>query len=73
MLLSLCETTKKAVVKDDKIVIAPMVNLNWTIDHRFLDGGRVKKLIANVIFSLNELLNTFSLNNISPILMPSRN
>ena len=49
MLVSLCETYKKPVVKDDKIVIAPIVNLNWTIDHRFLDGGRVKKIIANVI------------------------
>jgi len=48
MLLSLCETTKKPIVRDDKIVIAPMVNLNWTIDHRFLDGGRVKKLITNL-------------------------
>jgi len=48
MLVSLCETYKKPVVKDDKIVIAPIVNLNWTIDHRFLDGGRVKKIIANL-------------------------
>ncbi len=48
MLIALCETTKKPVVKDDKIVIAQMVNVNWTIDHRFLDGGRVKKIITNV-------------------------
>lgn len=59
MLVSLCETTKKAIVKDDKIVIAPMVNVNWTIDHRFLDGGRVKKLIANVETSEIKFINLF--------------
>jgi len=44
MLVTLCETQKKPVVKNDKIEIAPICNINWTVDHRFVDGGRVKKL-----------------------------
>jgi pyruvate/2-oxoglutarate dehydrogenase complex dihydrolipoamide acyltransferase (E2) component len=44
VLITLCETQKKAVVIDDKIEIRPICNINWTVDHRFVDGGRVKKL-----------------------------
>lgn len=48
MLVTLCETTKRAVVRDDKIEIAPIAMVNFTVDHRFLDGGRVKKLMGKV-------------------------
>ena len=44
-LLAIGELTKKAIVRDDKIVIAPVVSFNFTIDHRFIDGGKAKCLV----------------------------
>lgn len=32
------------VVKDGKIVIAPIVKINGVIDHRFLDGAKAKAI-----------------------------
>lgn len=29
-------------------MIAPIVNLNFTIDHRFLDGGRAKFVLKEM-------------------------
>jgi len=48
MLLTLCETHNRPIVKNDKIEIAPITMVNFTIDHRFLDGGRVKKIVGQV-------------------------
>lgn len=35
----------RPVVKNGQIVIAPMVNLNFTADHRYVDGGLEKKIL----------------------------
>jgi pyruvate/2-oxoglutarate dehydrogenase complex dihydrolipoamide acyltransferase (E2) component len=32
------------LVEDGKIVIGKIVNLNFAVDHRYVDGGRCKKL-----------------------------
>lgn len=33
------------VVRDGQVVIRPMCNLNFSVDHRFLDGGSSKRII----------------------------
>jgi pyruvate/2-oxoglutarate dehydrogenase complex dihydrolipoamide acyltransferase (E2) component len=32
------------LIEDGKIVIGKIVNLNFAVDHRYVDGGRCKKL-----------------------------
>ena len=39
---------KKAVVVNDEIVIRPMMWLNFTYDHRILDGEKAAKLLNAV-------------------------
>lgn len=34
------------IVKDGKVVIAPVFKLNFTIDHRFLDGSKAKAILV---------------------------
>lgn len=53
VILAVGEIVKKPVVKNDQIVIAPMVNLNFTVDHRYIDGGRSKGLL-NAIYDVFE-------------------
>ncbi len=48
MFLALGKIVEKPVVKDGKIVIAPMMNLNFTVDHRFIDGGRAKVVSSGI-------------------------
>lgn len=48
MLITLCETQNRPVVRGDKIEIAPIAFVNFTVDHRFLDGGRAKKIVGKV-------------------------
>lgn len=36
------------IVKDGKVVIAPVFKLNFTIDHRFLDGSKAKAILAAI-------------------------
>lgn len=38
----------KAVVRNGKIEIVPMLGVTLTIDHRFMDGGRVKQFADKV-------------------------
>ena len=45
---------KKAVVVDDEIVIRPMMWLNFTYDHRILDGEKAAKLL-NAVKDVTEL------------------
>lgn len=33
------------MVIDNQVVIRSMCNINMTVDHRFLDGGKTKALI----------------------------
>ena len=49
MIVSVNEIEKRAVCVDGKIEIRPMVYLNFTVDHRFMDGGRAKKIYEIVI------------------------
>ncbi|KAL4493538.1 hypothetical protein ABPG72_007546 [Tetrahymena utriculariae] len=42
--IALGKCVDKPVVRDGKIVIAPVMNINLTIDHRFIDGGKAKSL-----------------------------
>ena len=42
--MSVNEVEKRAVAIDGKVEIRPMMNLNFTVDHRFMDGGRAKKI-----------------------------
>lgn len=64
ILVAICEIVKKPVVVDDKIVIREMCNINLTLDHRYMDGGRSKKLNQRV--SYNNL--TFNIEFILKIL-----
>jgi len=48
LLFVVCTTEKKAVVENDKIVIAPVLGLNVTLDHRYIDGARAAKFQAIV-------------------------
>ena len=34
----------EAVVEDGKIVVGKIANINFAVDHRYVDGGRCKKL-----------------------------
>lgn len=52
MIVSVNEIEKRAVCVNGKIEIRPMVYLNFTVDHRFMDGGRAKKIYEIVILML---------------------
>lgn len=38
------KTVERAVVREGKIVTAPVMYMNFTIDHRFIDGGKSKNI-----------------------------
>lgn len=42
-IVAINQVVQKPVVKEGKIEVAPMLNLNFTLDHRFMDGGAVLK------------------------------
>jgi len=42
--ITINQIVDRPIVKDGKIIIAPTVNINVSIDHRFLDGSRAKTL-----------------------------
>jgi len=44
MVISVNEIEKRAVCVNGNVEIRPMVNLNFTVDHRYVDGGRAKKI-----------------------------
>lgn len=51
VVVSVNEIEKRVVNVGGKIEVRPMVNLNFTVDHRFVDGGRAKKIYEIVIFT----------------------
>jgi pyruvate dehydrogenase E2 component (dihydrolipoamide acetyltransferase) len=53
MICAICQIVNKPIVKNGEIVIAPMINLNFTIDHRFLDGSKAK-IVLN---AMEEVMN----------------
>lgn len=40
VIVAVGEIVEKPIVKNKEIVIAPMVYINFTIDHRFIDGAK---------------------------------
>ena len=60
LVLSVCEVEKRAVAIQGKVEIRPMLNLNMTIDHRYVDGGRAKILHEKVYISFNLLVLFFT-------------
>ena len=47
---ALGEVHDKPKVIDDKVEARPIMIVNFTVDHRFLDGGRTKNLNKTVFF-----------------------
>lgn len=47
-IIAINKTVDTPVVKDGQIVIAPVFKLNFTIDHRFLDGGKAKAILLAI-------------------------
>jgi pyruvate dehydrogenase E2 component (dihydrolipoamide acetyltransferase) len=45
VIMAVGQITDKPIARDGQVVIAPMLNINCTIDHRFVDGGRSKKIL----------------------------
>ena len=43
--VSLNAVHEAPVVEDGKIVVGRVVNCNFSVDHRFIDGGRAKTFI----------------------------
>ncbi len=35
------------MIEDGKIVIGKVVNVNFAVDHRYVDGGRCKNLVSS--------------------------
>lgn len=52
IIVSVNEIEKKPVVVNGNIEIRPVMSVNFTIDHRYADGGRAKKIFQMVIFYL---------------------
>lgn len=46
--VSVNEVERRATVVNGNVEIRPMMNLNFTVDHRYVDGGRAKK-IAEIV------------------------
>lgn len=44
MFVALGKIKDRAVVKEGKVTIAPIVYVNFTVDHRFIDGGKSKSI-----------------------------
>lgn len=62
------KVTKKPVVVDDKIVIKEMMNLVWTVDHRYGDASLATKFI-NIIRDFVEDPENFNVDKY-PISLP---
>jgi pyruvate/2-oxoglutarate dehydrogenase complex dihydrolipoamide acyltransferase (E2) component len=45
MFLSVNKSMKTPIVEGDKIVIGETMNCNFTVDHRYIDGGKCVGLI----------------------------
>ncbi|KRX06358.1 hypothetical protein PPERSA_04971 [Pseudocohnilembus persalinus] len=49
VIVSVGQIEEKVIVKGGEIVKAPIINLNFTIDHRFIDGAKGKKILNEFI------------------------
>lgn len=52
MIISVNEIENRPVAIDGKAEIRPMLNLNFIVDHRYVDGGRTKTLADKVALNL---------------------
>ena len=55
MILSVNEIENRPVAIDGKAEIRPMLNLNFIVDHRYVDGGRTKTLADKVTSNYTNL------------------
>lgn len=46
VLLSANAITKQPVVEEDKVVVGRVMNCNFVVDHRYIDGGNCTKLMS---------------------------
>lgn len=54
--MSLGAVHDRPKVVNDKLEVRPIVFINFTVDHRFLDGGRTKNLNKIVFTFYNNLI-----------------
>ncbi len=45
MLISANAVHEEPVVEDGKIVVGRVINCNFVVDHRYIDGGRAKTFV----------------------------
>jgi pyruvate dehydrogenase E2 component (dihydrolipoamide acetyltransferase) len=45
MFVAVNASIKAPVVEGDKIVVGDVMNCNFAVDHRYIDGGKCKQLI----------------------------
>ena len=50
--MSVCKIHEEPVIEDGKVTVGRVMNLNFVIDHRYIDGGKAKQLpkVLNDIF-----------------------
>lgn len=46
LFVALNKAKKKPIVVDDKIEIAEIARISFTVDHRFVDGANAKPLVT---------------------------
>jgi len=46
VLLAANAVAKQPVVEDGKVVVGDVMNCNFTVDHRYVDGGNCTKLVS---------------------------
>lgn len=45
MFVSVNACMKAPVVEGDKVVVGEIMNVNFAVDHRYIDGGKAKSLV----------------------------
>ena len=40
---------EEPVVEDGKVVVGKVANINFSVDHRYIDGGKCKNLISTFL------------------------
>lgn len=45
MFASINASIKSPVIEDGKVVVGEIMNCNFVVDHRYVDGGKCKNLI----------------------------
>jgi len=45
---------EEPVIEDGKVVVGKVANINFAVDHRYIDGGKCKKLIPAFLHIFEE-------------------